>query len=66
VRRQSEKMQSNLWIAIFVFSYFHAPHALATFNPASYPRYQQLDPSMLIYWKMQSDSIQMAIRVRSS
>jgi hypothetical protein len=40
--------------------------ALATFNPASYPRYQQLDPSMLIYWKMQSDSIQMAIRVRSS
>jgi hypothetical protein len=49
---------------ILIFFVWCLPIAQAAFDPTSYPRSQQLDPSMLIYWKLQSNSIQIALKVR--
>ena len=35
----------------------------ATFDPSNYLRSQQLDPSLSIYWTLQSNSIKLAIQV---
>ena len=50
--------------SIIIFLVWYLTIAQATFDPSGYLRSQQLDPSMSIYWKLQSNSIQIALKVR--